>query len=138
MNNSCLPECIFSEANCRCLLTHKSAFFFFFCYKQRKILSPKVTFCLHFKVGPLIWFSTCLLSSGTGRSTGSITSPKCVAPFLPIFAIHSCQGCLGHHDFSNQNSPLGSEGRQPPNHQIPASRQLGAHPSAQANCPEWN
>lgn len=45
MNNSCLPECIFSEANCRCLLTHKSAFW----YKQRKILSPKVIFCLHFE-----------------------------------------------------------------------------------------
>lgn len=50
MNNSCLPEYIFSEANCRCLLTHKSAF----CYKQRKISSPKVIFCLHFEAGPLV------------------------------------------------------------------------------------
>lgn len=120
MNNSCLPEYIFSEAKCRCLLTHKSAFF---CYKQRKILSPKVIFCLHFEVGPLIWFSTCLLSSGTRHSTGSSTAPKRAAPFLSIFAIHPCQGCLGHRDFSNQSSPQGPGGD---NHQTTKSRPHGS------------
>lgn len=124
MNNSCLPEYIFSEANCRCLLTHKSAF----CYKQRKISSPKVIFCLHFEAGPLVSPATRLPQpsrwpcSGLGTVTrwhrhrglrGEQHSPKTGGSFSPRFRSPCVAGLPSTPPVPQPQQPRRSRGRQP-------------------------
>lgn len=89
MNNSCLPEYIFSEGNCRCLLTRKSAFWL----ETKENVVPRGGFCVHFGVGPLVLLATCLLhirapEHAAGSEGNTVTPALVPAPCMMLGAAH--------------------------------------------------
>jgi len=147
MNNSCLPEYVFSEANCSCLLTRKSAF----CYRQRKILSPKVICCLHSEVGPLVSLAACLPQprrspgsrarcrlGGQPGGTGTGTMPAAgssAARSVGLPASLFLQSVHGRTASDSSTSAAGTAPRSPPAAGIAPAAAPGPSEGCQATHP---